>query len=76
MKALLPLSLVLVAVSVDEEDECVPPKEVDINDAVGPKRDARKGRVEAGKEEDREEGLGGIRLTYSLGSCHSARCRF
>ncbi len=57
MKALLSLSLVLVAVSVDEEDECVPPKEVDINDAVGPKREARKGRVEAGKHSlDREEG--------------------
>ncbi len=77
MKALLSLSLILVAVSVDEEDKCVPPKEVDINDAVGPKREARKGRVEAGKHSlDREDGVGGIRLTYSLGSCHSARCRF
>ncbi len=65
MKALLSLSLVLVAVSVDEEDECVSPKEVDINDAVGPKREARKGRVEAGKLSlDREGERGEGYLTY------------
>ncbi len=63
MKALLSLSLILVAVWVDEEDKCVPPKEVDINDGVGPKREARKGRVEAGKHSlDREEGREGFDL--------------